>query len=149
MIVFHCEVEIARRTEEVFAVITRIDFIPILMRRIKATRQMSVDPIGVGTTFLLRRRFFGVSSARVTEYEPNSRFAYRVGGRFPYTARHALAATKVGTMVSVEVEATPSKLIELFARRSFPRGYCKSVKRMAPVIEKIPESPKGRLWQYV
>ena len=149
MFVFHASVEIARLREEVFAVITRVDFIPIFARHIKSVRQMSAGPIGVGTTFMLRRRFFGEATARVIEYQPPSQFAYRVEGRFPYTVSHALTPTNTGTMVSVEVEATPpSKLIELFTRSSFPRSYRKSLKRMARAIEKIPKPLKGRPWHY-
>jgi len=74
-------VEIRRPVDEVFAYTTEAKSWPKWQSFIMEAEQTSQEPMGVGTTFKGTNRMMGRSmkwTARVTEYEPNRKWAKNI-----------------------------------------------------------------------
>ena len=134
MITTHVTVEIARPVDEVFAFVTTpANFARWAGTLVRASRQTSPGPVGVGTTFtqqnkLLGRRF--TSEMHVVTYEPARRFEYETtAGPIRFAGHYTFAPVAGGTRFTSVDESTPGgwlrylqPLLQPIAQRQITRN---------------------------
>lgn len=104
-------IDIQRHLETVFAVASDVTNLPRYDKTIREAKKITEGHIGIGTTYHLIARPFGVRMVVVlvfTEYEPKSHFAFRVISEpFPVETHYTFSNLGNGTRVSGKREPQP------------------------------------------
>jgi uncharacterized protein YndB with AHSA1/START domain len=108
---------IDRPIQDVFAFVSVPANLPKWQTGVKAVRQTSDGPVGVGATFqnsgeILGRRLEGLME--ITEYEPDTKFGFK-GVNGPMTVQAAITFKTVGTgtKLSLSIHAEPGGVFKL------------------------------------
>jgi len=118
MIKIETSIVINSLIEEVFAFVTDVEKQPRWSAELVEAKKTSEGPVGVGTTFSGVVKFLGrrmESDHEVSEYEPNSKFAFKVtSGPVPIEAdEYTFESVAGGTKVSVVVEGETGGFFKL------------------------------------
>ena len=94
---FSNEITIERSPHDVFEFISHLENVPKWNYAIVETRKASEGPVGVGTTYRQVRSLPNRSeeTLRVTEFEPNRRFAFE-GGLGPFEGTQTYELEEIG-----------------------------------------------------
>jgi carbon monoxide dehydrogenase subunit G len=116
---FEGSVIVDRPLEEVFAYLTKIENLAVWQAAVVEARQTSPDPVGVGSTGLVKAKFLGRQLEMSTEISawnpPESMSGRSTGGPFPLTIHYALEREDGKTRVTVVDEAEPGGFFRLAA----------------------------------
>jgi carbon monoxide dehydrogenase subunit G len=108
-------VEIARKPEDVFALLSDIERLPEWQT--SAVEAHTEGPLAQGSRITEKRRLVGRevdSELEVVAYEPPKRLILRsLGGPVKFTVDHELAAQGEGTRLTLIAEAEPGGLVRL------------------------------------
>jgi ligand-binding SRPBCC domain-containing protein len=145
---WHNSVVIDRPIDEIWAAFSDLFSAPRLPGSSMSFRQISPEPMGMGTTIQARRVILGFETRlveRITEWDPPHRMTATIEGR-PFRSmveRLVLEATPAGTKVSdtLDGELRPAlkliwPIIGLFMRRQRERNF-------RDLKAKLEAEPKG------
>ena len=104
-------VDIQRPLETVFAFASDVSNLPLYDKNIHEAKKLIEGSIGVGTTYQLIARPFGIRMVVVLEltgHEPHTHFAFKViSGPFPVETHYTFTSLGHGTQVSGAREPQP------------------------------------------
>ena len=117
MIKIETSVLINRPVNEVFAYVANLENGQEWQTDVQELRQTSEGPMGVGTVWHEVRQLLGrlvEQSNKMTQYEPNKKFAYRQSGTVPVEAMITFESVAEGeTKVTMTGEAEPGGFFKL------------------------------------
>lgn len=123
-------------------------------RSTQEVRQLTAEPIGVGSRYLIVSRFLGIDiplEVEVTEYEVNKRVASRAASSgFIVNGRTLYSTEGNNTVVVTESEIHPRglwKLLQPVLPRMIAKSSAQDYERLKSALEvtpelNVPESPK-------
>ncbi len=135
---------INRPIEDVFAYVSNVENWPQWISGASETKQTSPGPMGVGTTFTQVSHYLGRQfevNARVTEYEPNRKFAVVNDGKpVPYgntiTLEWAGGSTRLHNVLTASGDVGGLfKLAEPIMERMFRRQFEKDHENLKDLLE--------------
>lgn len=142
MIRFEHSVVINRPLEKVFAFLSVSENETQWQAGLVESKHTSQGPTGVGTTGRDVRKFMGrevVTTWKVTEYEPNKMFAFKViSGPVPFQGAYTFDRVDGGTRVTITAQAEMrglSRLFEPMIIRSGKRQYENDFTALKKVLE--------------
>jgi uncharacterized membrane protein len=113
-------VMINRPIEKVFAFTTNLENASLFQPDVLESRQTSVGPIGVGTTWQEVRHMLGrriESTNVVTEYEPNRKLFFKTAsGPIPVEGGYTFESVEGGTKLNIVGQAETSGFFKLADR---------------------------------
>jgi uncharacterized protein YndB with AHSA1/START domain len=142
MIKIETSIVINRPIEEVFAFVTDVEKLSQWSAELVEAKKTSEGPVGVGTTFsgvvkMLGRRM--ENEHKVSEYEPNSKFAFKVtSGPAQMEIEYTFESVAGGTKVSVVTEGETGgffKLAEPIFARMLQRQYETNFANLKDLLE--------------
>ncbi len=145
MIKFEVSIEIHRPVEDVFEFVADGRNAPRWNSAVREVRQISKDPVDVGTQYWMERKLpRGIveNTYEVVEYKPNERLSIKsTSGPTPFLYRYRFERSGMGTRLFLsgegEVEGLANVLGPLLSR-AVKRGVEDNVHTLKGILERSP-----------